>query len=210
MVTSCMYAQRLDLFTAESGKIWHNGVAERVPYNQTTGYFDFIATDTQPDTMVDGKPSYFLYFLVPYDVTEIGIRFITPVPGYVYSETGDIVTESFESNKNNKDFFDPYIELEQWVDSTYDSTTHYIFIPHWQKIAKNDDSEEVISQPSGKRSNALLRVYSGPYPPGVYRMCFSAVKKSIMQGTYLVHLATIPGIKRMKVGRTLNELKTER
>lgn len=207
-VLSSSNAQRLDLFTSETDKIWNKGVAERVPYKETTGYFDYVGTDTKADTIVDGKPYYFLYFKVPYDVNEIGVRFITPVPTYAFGEPGDFETESYLSNKNDNSYFDPYVILESWEDSTTDTPSQ--FFPHWQVLGKNDDSDEVLAQPSGKRNNALLRVYADTYPFGIYRVRFAAAKKSEMHGTYLVHLATIPGIKRMKAGRTLKELEIER
>lgn len=207
LITSISNAQRLDLFTSETDKIWNKGVAERVPYKGTTGYYDYMPMDAVPDTIVDGKPSYFLYFNIPYEVNEIGVRFITPVPSYAFAVAGDVVTETFESNKNDKSYFDPYMQLEQWRDHTTDTAAQ--FIPHWQVLRKNDDSDEVIAQPSGKFTNALLRVYAGMYPPGIYRLCFFAVKKSIMQGTYLVHVGTVPGVKRMKMGRSIKALETE-
>src|SRR5689334_5565855 len=108
------FCQRLDPFTSESGKVAFKGKMERVPYEHTAGYYDFLPPEQDPDTVIDGMPFHFLYFRIPVEVTEIGVRMISPVPDNTFGGVGDFVTPSYESNKKSKVFFDPWITIEQW------------------------------------------------------------------------------------------------
>ncbi len=197
---SLAYPQRLELFTSHSGQIVTNGLSERVPYGETTGYFDFLPGDQDPDSMLIRQPTYFVYFKLPYEVTELGIRFISPVPPYAFAEAGDIVTELYELNKNSKLYFNPSIAVEQFIPAsdTLPAT--------WEELGRNEDSGEVMQQPNGKATNALLRLYSHPFPMALYRVRITSGDKTIPQGSFLMQIGTLPGLKRMTLSRNPAEL----
>jgi len=199
IVSQYASAQRLDLFNSHG--------TEKTPYSKTCSFYDFLPEGNSADSTIDRQAYYFLYFELPFDVSEIGVRLISPVPSYSFAEAGDKVTDAFENNKKSTEYFNPWIALEKRV--TTDSTGTELPFPIWQIFAKNDDSEELISQPSGSNSNSLVRVYFETYTSGIYRIRFKASQKRIAEGSYLVQIGTTPGVKRLKVSRTIKGLAEE-
>lgn len=197
-------SQRLDPFTSHTDQNSDKGAAERIPYTATTGFYDFISDGQLPDSVVNGQPYYYVYFRIPLEVTEIGVRMISPVPSYVYPDAGDVVTDTYESNKKSAAYFNPFLFLEQGVPGN--ATNLSFQMDKWELLEKNDDHSELMAQPSGKNTNSLLRVFAGPYPPGIYRIKFRASEKNVPQGSYLIQFGCIPGVKRMKISRTAEGL----
>lgn len=208
LFTENVSAQRLDPFLSETGKLQGRGEQmESLAYPHVAGYYDYLDADQLADTVIAGNPYHFLYFRIPFDVSEIGIRMFSPVPANVFADVGDFETPAFESNRKNNLFFDPSIVLEQWQVLPDDSTGKTR--SGWKAIGKNDNSTELLSQPSGKFNNALLRIHSGPYPSGIYRLRFADLKNKVPEGTFLLQFGTIPGIKRLKVRETQAGLDVE-
>lgn len=200
-VSAESFSQRLDFFTSQTGNAMITGSEDKVPYEETAGFFDYIPEGASADSVIDGQPVYFIYFKIPFEVHEIGIRLISPVPPYAFAEAGDEVTEAYETNKKSTGYFNPLITLESGIADDKDIRAGEI--KSWEPLGKNDDSLELMAQPNGKRTNSLLRVYQGPYPAGIYRIKFSGVKNETTTGSYLMQLGTIPGIKRIKMSRKM-------
>jgi len=193
-----IYSQRLDFFTRHNS-INGNGV-EKVPYDETCSFYDLLQDGQSPDSISNGQSFYYVYFRIPYEVIEIGARMMSPSPAYAFAGPGDIVTEAFESTKKRDNYFNPWMALEYGVlaDSSGKGP-----ITSWQQLGKNDDNPELMAQPSGKQTNSLIRVFAGPYPAGIYRIKFKSGEKGIPVGSYLLQVGSEPGVKRLKMSRTL-------
>ncbi len=189
------FTQRLELFTSASGNSSLNGV-DKVPYPSVSALFDFIEENAVPDTLIDKQPWYYVYFKVPYEVTEIGIRMISPVPSYYFAEAGNIVTAAFEANAKTTKYFNPWIAIEKKVQDTTD-TSKYI----WEMLGKNDDSEVVIAQPDNRKTNSLIQLTGGPYSPGIYRVKLRGENYKLCFGSYLMQFGFLPEVKRLQISR---------
>lgn len=186
-------AQRLDLFTSlgSQGSI----TGDVTPYPAVSAIYDYISEAEQPDTVIEGQPWYFVYFQLPFEVNEIGVRMLVPVPDYVFAEAGNVVTEAFENNKQRTKYFNPFIVLEKRVQDTVDVTKFY-----WEEVAKNDDSESVIAQPDGKFGNSLIQI-TGMFEAGTYRVKFRGENKKVVEGTYLMQFGFLPKVRRLNISR---------
>ena len=193
------FGQRLNLFTSATGMPENGDV---IPYDHVAGYFDAILND-QPADSTDGKHNfYFLYFYVPVEVNEIGIRLISPVPAYASPQPGDFETDAYESRKKQETYFNPGFVLEQRIVMNVESKEEITWVP----IGKNNDSDELLAQPNGKHTNALLRVHDTVYPAGIYRVRFFSEMDKDISASYLIQAGTVPAIKRMKLSRSLSGL----
>ncbi len=194
-ITNPAYTQRLELFTSASGIGSMNGL-DKVPYPYVSALFDFIEENASPDTLIDNQPCYYVYFKVPYEVTEIGVRMISPVPSYYFAEAGNIVTTNFEAKPKSTKYFNPWIAVEKKVQDSLD-VTKYI----WEMLGKNEDSEEVIAQPDNRKTNSLIQLTGGPYAPGIYRVKFRGEINKLCHGSYLMQFGFLPEVKRVQISR---------
>ncbi|CAN5432945.1 hypothetical protein BH11BAC2_BH11BAC2_00060 [soil metagenome] len=204
LISSSGMAQRLELFTSESGKIVNEGKVQRIPYPRTTGFYDYISTTEKADEVFDSHQYFFIYFIVPIDVEEIGMRLISPVPNYVFADAGDVETDAFLQNTSRRDtFFDPWIGLDR-ADVPYEEGTFNagVKVERWIKLGFSEDSHETIAQPTGKFTNPVLRISGKTFPAGLYRARISCLKKGNPIGSYVLQLGLIPGIKGIKMSRT--------
>lgn len=190
--------QRLERFGAETGMEERNGIVHRSGYSGLVNYYGYIKHGASPDDMRNGKPVFYLYFYLNDTLPEIGVRLITPVPEVVFPDKGDIVSENYLQNENEKSgTFNSWIILERAysIKSFADIATK-LDKTGWLRLDQNDDADELLN-----KTNSLLRIKATDkqfIPPGLYRVGISTLKNDEVKGGFLLQLgATIalPGVK---------------
>ncbi|MFH0866919.1 MAG: LipL32 family surface lipoprotein [Bacteroidota bacterium] len=207
--------QRLNVFGAELGKTERNGQDLRYPYSDSKCYFGFIDSTWKVSDTAAGKNFYYLYFFLPQETEEIGIRLMSPVSPVIFPDKGDVVEkEYYEYRKTNGNWFDPWIALERQV-SINDSTEKDSFKNEWIMLGGNDDNDELFAQPSGKNNNALFRIVSDTLQPykkleaGLYRIVITSMKDEKFEGSFIVQIGAAIKLNGLKISRTLSEISAQ-
>lgn len=192
------FAQRLSPFesaTLSTGEKNNIGM----PYGRTVSYFGYISDSTATDSLIEDKPAYFLFVHIPADVSELGIRIISPVPELFFADRGDIEPEEFTALtpiKRNS-WFDPGMVLENM---TPDSTGKFSYGP---LKAENFKSKDVPSQPNGKFENPMIRLTNVTVKAGYYRITLINEKPETQKsGSFVMQIGTVPDVKGIKVSRS--------
>jgi hypothetical protein len=208
-------AQRLNVFGAELGKKERRGQELRYPYADSKCYFGFIdSTWTVSDT-VGGKNCYYLYFYLPQEAAEIGIRLMSPVSSVIFPDKGDIVEQGYlDYRKTNDIWFDPWIALEHGV-LFNDSLNYDSLNLQWAMLGSNDDNDELYAQPSGKKTNSLFRVINDSIQPykklaeGYYRIAITSMKDEKFNGSFIVQIGAAIKLNGIKISRILSEVTVQ-
>jgi len=205
--------QRLDRFGSVTGSAG-NEKTGKAAYGDIRSYYDCMHADTVRASD-STRQTTTIYFSLAADVTEIGIRVISPVPSYAFAGKNDFVSTSYMSCKNDTPqlYFDPVIRL-LYSDLSYQEEplkqAHENI--RWKLISQNNNSEELQPQPSGKRNNALLRVYNHKKPEekinkaGYYRIDISATDSIPVPGSFILQVGCISDIRLLKLSATLEGL----
>lgn len=221
ILTTGLFAQKLDKFTADLGKKSVMGKEVRVPYTDVISYYGYIAQGAKPDEMRDGKKFYYLYLWVSVAAPEVGIRMISPVPDNMKPAEGDFKGSDYDSNESDKkNYFDTWISFEKAAGITnITDISSKIGSVKWNTIEQNDDSGEMPAQPSGSKYNSLMRITSSTSDPlksitiGLYRIGFTTYKVGEVQGSFLAQIGApvkIPGVMIAKDVDTLVKMLTEK
>ena len=208
------HAQRLDMFCSGSDTANNAKTKKHIPYTDVVSYFGYIDSSWVAADTIAGIKMYYLYFFLPRNANKVGLRMISPVPDYVFPNKGDVVAEEyFNFIKTNKDYFDPWIMLEHQVEMKYqDNSDTTKRIKEWIALGENNDAEELIAQPSGKKTNALLRVVSDTtqlyktLDAGVCRVGFSSLKDTLISGSFILQIGASVILPKMKITMTEAEL----
>jgi hypothetical protein len=198
-------AQKLSKFGADMGKKTVLGKEIRVPYTDVVSFYGYVKPGAAPDETKDGKKYYYVYLWIPAVAPEIGIRMLSPVPAGMEPADGDFHSPAYDANKADaKNYFDTWVTLERAVNilSVGDIKTN-ISKANWVRLGYNDDSKELLAQPSGSFYNSLLRITSTPGDPlkaltvGLYRIGFTTFKTGEVQGSFVAQVGApvkLPGI----------------
>jgi len=215
LITFQIQAQRLNVFGAELGKKERNGMEMRMPYTDSKCYFGFIDSTWMVSDTLAGMNFYYLYFNLPQETAEIGVRLMSPVSVVIFPDKGDFVEKGYyEYRKMNKIWFDPWIALEHKViinDSSKRDSINY----NWIMLGGNDDNEELFAQPSGKKNNSLFRVISDTLQPykklnvGIYRIIITSEKDEHFNGSFIVQIGAMIKLNGFKISRLLSEIPTQ-
>ncbi|HNW98627.1 MAG TPA: LipL32 family surface lipoprotein [Bacteroidales bacterium] len=206
-------AQRLNVFGAELGKQKRNGQDLRYPYADTKCYFGFIDSTWQVSDTAGGKNFYYLYFNLPQETAEIGVRLMSPVSPVMFPDKGDIVEEGYyEYRKANKNWFDPWIALEHYF-SINDTAKIDSTKKEWIMLGSNDDNDELFAQPSGKKNNSLFRIISDTLQPyktlssGIYRIVISSMKDEKISGSFILQIGSATKLNGIKIKKKFIEIE---
>ena len=180
-------AQRLGKFESKTGSLERNGGVIQVAYPDGANYFGYMVPDS--GTLKAGPVKAYLYFQLREDVGELGIRVISPVPGYVFPDKGDLASEKYMANEQDKTtYFNPQFSLSR--DNGPSGT-------EWQYVGKSP------AKAGGKNYEALLRIYdeknkkAKPNKAGFYRLEISAADTVNRGGSFLVQLGTTSELKSL-------------
>lgn len=201
---SFLEAQRLERFGADEGKREMNGAVRRIAYTTIRSYYGFIV----PDSTAEARTKiHYLYFMLSDTTAELGVRMLSPVPPLNSPGKGDFITELYYEHEQERNlFFDNMIAIEYALGATADMNVE---TNSWFKIGENDDSNELIPQPNGKRVNALLRLKNEEKKillPGLYRIAMRAAKKDFPKGGYIIEVGTTKEFFDLKLAATPAEL----
>lgn len=168
-------AQRLDKFTAKTGSMNRNGKIIALPYSDCITYFGFFHPDTTATTNPKKNNCIKLYLNLLEDINEIGIRIISPVPENFFPDKGDQLSASYTFHENEKfNYFDPFIKL-------YKADTINPSFVNWILISENDNHNETGAQPSGKKNNALIRIFDPE----------NTTLKTVLKGLYKIEILSV-------------------
>lgn len=191
------HAQRLSPFQAKTLNI-PEAHGERLPYERTTSFFDFL-NDTDPyNTIVSGQPAVYIYLYLPSDITELGIRIISPVPELFFADRGDIETDQFSalSPVQRNSWFDPGMRLEK---ISLDSNNNFSDVT---LLDSNSESREVPALPNSKFENPLIRLTADTIKAGYYRITLINEKpETHKNGSFVIQIGTVPKVKGIKISR---------
>ncbi|GAB6391407.1 MAG: Lipl32 family lipoprotein [Treponematales bacterium] len=215
-VTSCATAG-LPVFGAELGKRAVGPKVVRLPYTSVTSYFGYIKPGAEPDAVVEGRKTYFIYVWVPLVAPELGIRMISPVPKGAEPKEGDFVTAAYEAEgkTDTTHFFDTWIQLERADSVLSVEDFSKVDSTNWTRYASNDDSSEMPKNPRGLRYNSLMRVESEVSNPlkalvrGLYRVSFTTFKRGEVEGSFLAQVAAPIALPGIVMGATVDEVKAK-
>jgi hypothetical protein len=195
--------QRLSPFLSATLNAEEPG-GEQVPFENTISYFDYIDFQSKPDTILEGKSVYYRYFILPSDLTEIGIRLISPVPELFFANRGDIESETFQSLSKEKrtEWFDSAIKIEYLSPETGKN----IILDTLR--SQNSCSKDVPFLPDGKYGNPQIRLIDPKIPGGIYRVSVIVEKqpKAFSGGSIALQIGTVPGIKGIRISTSKENL----
>lgn len=195
--------QRLSPFLSVTLNASHPG-GEVVPFENTISYFDYIDLESGTDTLYEGQPVYYLYFSLPDDVTELGVRFISPVPELFFADRGDLESDTFQALPKEKrtEWFDAAIKLES-LSIEKDHPLHTD-----SKATFNNGSKETPWLPDGKYGNPQIRLITTSSPKGKYRLSVIVEKQitTFSGGSYVLQIGTVPALKGIKISKSRDQL----
>ncbi len=195
-------AQRLLPFTTKAGSNASALTKDAIPYPKVMSVFDAI-----PEA---SKPSYTKqYFMqLPGPVEELGIRFLAPAPPYYYPFPGDVVTPEFESASVVNSRFLPNVKIE--VAMFADSTTNYTGQPvySWIPVGETSSNSERHADPSGSENSAMIRLKRS-FENELIRITINDKAGNPVTGKILMQIGTYPGYKNIRIGNSIEALKSE-
>ena len=207
-------AQRLNLFCSQQDTANITIKKNNIPYSQVVSYYGYLDSSWAAVDTLAGIKVYYLYFNLPRSTGEIGLRMFSPVPEYAFPDKGDIVAKGYyDFIKTNKGYFDPWITFEHQVELKSSTPSDSIKQKkEWITFGENDDNEELLAQPSGKKTNALVRINSDTtqffktLDAGLYRVGISSLKDTLITGSFVLQIGTSVIQPKMKITRTETEL----
>jgi hypothetical protein len=216
MIT-CASGGGLGSFGAEMGSKSSPVGTVRVPYTSVTSYFGYAKPGAEPDAVVEGRKTNYIYVWIPAVAPEIGVRMISPIPKGMNPKDGDFVSALYTSDgkADTTNFFDTWIALERADGILSPADFAKAGSANWVRIESNDDSSEMPKNPSGQAYNSLMRVVSEPSNPtkalvrGLYRIAFTTYKRGEVQGTYLAQLGAPIALPGVVIGATISEVSSK-
>jgi hypothetical protein len=195
-------AQRLERFG-------NNGIS----YAVIKTLYGIIPTKNIPSAPIKDTINYFVYLWLPDSVSEISMRLISPVPSFVYPNTGEKITEDYQDppDTSYKKYFDPEVRLEKSLNADAPEDAFQKSNLLWKRLGFNDNSAVLLAQPSGEKNNSLLRVVVNQkknirLTTGLYRIRFRAHAEKNPAGTFMLQVGLmemIPGIKLFRLAEEL-------
>lgn len=182
------------------------------PYQEVASYYGYVAPGTQPDETRQNRKTYYVYVWLPSGVPELGVRVVSPTKDLPQAEGQMFRQTDYTGNADGKEFFDPAVLLERCTTINNPREIGQTCAA-WARLGENDDSNELPDQPSGRKTNALLRVTSNNADAnhalmrGLYRVGLSDAKRGEVNGTYLLQLGTPVQLSGIAIGRTLDEVR---
>jgi hypothetical protein len=180
--TSC-WCQRLEHFAAFDAQ------GRKIGYTHIRNYYGFIESDSRPDTVIQGKEVYFLYFHLNDTLPDLGLRIVNPVPALCMPSTGDAVSDNYYAHEQDKSGrFNTWMALER-----EDAPSE------WRQIEFNDDGKE-----APEATNSIIRIDDKKnyrLVPGNYRVVITSSKKEKLAGGFLVQSGSYGNIKSMNFSR---------
>ena len=208
-LTSAIVATKLGKFGSSTEKTVGPKTV-RVPYTDVISYLGYSEKGSE-DEIIDGKKFTFIYVWIPAVAPELGVRMMSPVDGYSPKKAAQAA--NFEANKASKDFFDTYVTLEKSSITSADKiSAENAKSATWTKLASNDDSSEMPSNPSGSSYNSLLRYKSNTSSPlksltkGLYRIGFTTYKTGEVQGTFVAEIGSPIKLPGVVIAKDLNKI----
>jgi hypothetical protein len=207
----------LPTFGAELGKQSKGPITVRLPYTSVTSYFGYAKPGAEPDAVVEGRKTNYIYIWVPIVAPELGVRMISPVPKGMSPKDGDFVSPLYasEGTADTTNFFDTWIQLERADGILNPSDFSRAGSVNWTRLASNDDSSEMPKNPAGNAYNSLLRHESDLNDPlkmlvrGLYRVAFTTYKRGEVQGTFLAQLGAPIDLPGVVIGTNLEEMRAQ-
>jgi hypothetical protein len=217
MIACASSGSGLGSFGAEIGKKSSPLGTVRVPYTSVTSYFGYAKPGAEPDAVVEGRKTNYIYVWIPAGAPEIGVRMISPVPKGTNPKDGDFVSALYtsEGQSDTTSFFDTWIALERADGIINPADFSRAGTANWVRIDSNDDSSEMPKNPAGQAYNSLMRIVSEPSNPtkalvrGLYRIAFTTYKRGEVQGTYLAQLGAPVALPGVVIGATLDEVRSK-
>jgi hypothetical protein len=203
-------AQKLKSFGSSISKVVA-GKTIRTPYTQVISYLGYAEPGSE-DEIVNGKKFSYIYLWVPAIAPEIGVRMMSPVGNTKISKKA-IKAKNYDDNSSSKEYFDTYITLERSpIKSKDDINEENVKSTSWTTLARNDDSGEMPTQPSGSNYNSLLRHKSVASDPkkaltvGLYRIGFTTYKVGEVKGTFIAEVGAPIKLPGSAIAKTIEEL----
>ncbi|MBL7914563.1 MAG: hypothetical protein JNL49_05905 [Bacteroidia bacterium] len=195
-------AQRLLPFTTRAGSNSSALIKDAIPYPKVMSVFDAIPEASKP---VYTKQ---YYMKLPGAVEELGIRFFAPSPPYYYPFPGDVVTPEFEGSQAATSRFLPVVKIE--VAMFADSTTNYTGQPvySWIPVGETSSNSERHADPSGSENSAMIRMKRS-FENELIRITISDKAGNAVAGKILMQIGTYPGYKNIRIGNSIEALKSE-
>lgn len=214
-------AQKLKKFGMDFKKKHYPVIGDvRIPYTDVVDYFGYVKPGEAPDEVKGGKKYYYIYVWIPAIAPEIGIRMVSPVTSLTPGKDS-FVSPSWEGGKSDKtNYFDTWISFERAegiltkADIIAKGKTC-----NWNLYGSNDDSGELLKQPSGNKYNSVLRMTSEISNPlkalvvGLYRIGFTTYKVGEVQGSFYAQIGApvkLPGVALAKDLESLVKKMEER
>ncbi|GHT53206.1 membrane protein [Spirochaetia bacterium] len=187
------------------------GNSIRIPYSSLISYYGYAKAGAEPDEMVEGHKTWYIYVWIPAVAPEIGVRMISPAPKGAEPQEGDFKSATWEEGKTDTEhYFDTWISLERAGNVT--SPEDIAGASDWNRYGYNDDSSEMPKNPAGLVRNSLFRVSTDTSNPlkalvrGLYRVGFSTYKAGEVEGTFLAQIGAPIDLPGVVVG-TLEEVQ---
>src|SRR5688572_28500172 len=210
MFSTLLNAQRLGRFTmskfAADGK---SGIA----YPMQKSFFAKLPTDTIPSYARGDTTFYFIYLWLPQPVKELGLQLISPVPEYASANKGDYQVEDYhDSLKKARNYFDPLLIAVRVPNI---NSPEEIFIKgnniSLRLMGRNDNSPEVVAQPSMMKKNSILRIGvnendTAYAPAGLYTISFASTDNKKPERTFVLQVGVTEVVPGLKIFRRQDEL----
>ena len=202
MFTQLAEAQRLLPFTTRAGSNASALIKDAIPYPKVRSVFDAIPEASKPSF----TKQYFMQ--LPGPVEELGIRFLAPAPPYYYPFPGDVVTPEFEGASVVNSRFLPNVKIE--VAMFADSTTNFTGQPvySWIPVGETSSNSERHADPSGSENSAMIRLKRS-FENELIRITINDKAGNPVSGKILLQIGTYPGYKNIRIGSSIEALKSE-
>jgi hypothetical protein len=195
ILTAPSYAQRLGKFSSVTGRMERNGSIVEAAYPDQANYFGYIL----PDSAWTKPSKSYLFFRLNSDVTELGIRILSPVPELVSPDKGDLASEKYLANEKKKSTgFTPKFRLNRQNTPLQDSPGSVLNTPGWKLISKNDTLQAARE---GSSRQAVVRLYDEKnkndktIQAGLYMIEITPSDTTFRYGSFLVQIGTTSEIK---------------
>jgi|GEM_PF-1926910 len=201
------FSQRLEKFVSRERSHERNGAIVPVAYPDIANYFGYLAPDTSSRSAQAEPAKTYLYFWLRENVSELGIRVISPVPELVFPDKGDIASESYMINEKDKaDSFSPSFKLYKAKGispaTTYNAKPGEI---EWSFIAENDKQKDEPWTQVNKKNYTLVRLQdqstdaSKTDRSGFYKLVIFTTDTLSSTGSFLVQVGSTSDIKSIKI-----------
>lgn len=194
--------QRLERFASVTSGLSRNGKPAGIAYPATIRYFGYFPSGDDTLKILSTDSSLSVYFRLSGDVSELGLRVFSPVPGLVFPDRGDEVPDYyylFEKDKGH--FFKPVLRLYK---AEPDPASPGHSVTAWKVITPPANSQERPTQTDGRNNQTVIRWYDKKNPSnkiiqeGLYKIELLQDDTLLQPGTFIIDVGCITEIQVLK------------